>query len=184
MDMHRSEDTRNVIDKYKGMSMEAIITDLDATRVPLEIAVENLDRDFNMGTIIRTANAFNVSKVHIIGRRQWNKRGAMKTDAYLQCNYHATIEDFFAYANAQNKEVIAVDIIDGAVPIHETALSKNTILVFGSEGSGLSKELLSKAAKVVFIEQFGSTRSINVGVAAGIAMFSWVQQHVYPSRRI
>lgn len=172
------EDTRNVIDKYKGLSMEAIVADLDATRISLEIAVENVGRDFNMGTIIRTANAFNVRKVHIIGSRQWNKRGAMKTDAYLDIIYHQTITDFFDFTSSVKKPVIAVDIVSGAVPLHRVSLPVDGILVFGAEGPGLSEDLLRRADKVVFIEQFGSTRSVNVGVAAGIAMYAWLQQHV------
>lgn len=170
-------DTRNVIDKYRHQSVEVIKADLDASRSTLEVAVENLERDFNMGTIIRNANAFNVSKVHIIGRKQWNKRGAMKTDAYLNIFYHLTVDDFIDKMHGAGKEVIALDIVEGAVNLGETTLPENAVLVFGSESSGLSEELLQKAAKVVKIEQFGSTRSINVGVASGIALYAWMQQH-------
>tara|TARA_B100000378_G_scaffold278888_1_gene284154 strand:+ start:1616 stop:2155 length:540 start_codon:yes stop_codon:yes gene_type:complete len=175
--MTPEEDTRNVIDIYRNQSVEQIVEDLDTSRSELEIAVENLQRDFNMGTIIRNANAFNVRKVHIIGRRQWNKRGAMKTDAYLHIEYHKTPQDFFAAMQRTNRAVIAVDIIEGAVPLHSVVLPKNAVLVFGAEGSGLSSELLTGAKQVVMIEQFGSTRSVNVGVAAGIAMYAWMQQH-------
>ncbi len=171
------EDTRNVIDKYRHKSVEAIKADLDTSRSDLEIAVENLERDFNMGTIIRNANAFNVRKVHIIGRKQWNKRGAMKTDAYLDLAYYQTPEDFFDAMQQDGKEVIAVDIVDGAMPLGSTKLPVNAVLVFGAEGPGLSQQILSEAKSVVHIEQFGSTRSVNVGVASGIAMYAWVQQH-------
>lgn len=171
-------DTRNVVDKYRNQSVEAIVADLDTSRSQLEIAIENLERDFNMGTIVRNANAFNVAKVHVIGRRQWNKRGAMKTDAYLHVEYHATADDFINAMQAHNKEVIAVDIVKGAVPLHSSPLPANAVLVFGSEGPGLSEDLLKKASKIIMIEQFGSTRSINVGVASGIAMYVWAQQHL------
>ncbi|HWT39927.1 MAG TPA: TrmH family RNA methyltransferase [Dongiaceae bacterium] len=171
-------DTRNVIDKYRGQSVESIVANLDVSRSELEIAVENLERDFNMGTIVRNANAFNVHRVHIIGRRQWNKRGAMKTDAYLHIEYHPTVEEFIQSMQADGREVVAVDIVPGAKPLHEVKLPFRAVLVFGSEGPGLSSELLNHAAKVVMIEQFGSTRSINVGVASGIAMYAWVQQHL------
>lgn len=171
------KDKRNVIDKYRGKSVEMIIDELDTSRSELEIAVENLERDFNMGTIVRNANAFNVGAVHIIGRRQWNKRGAMKTDAYLHLYYYATVEEFFAAMEARKKTVIAVDIVDGAVSLNETQLPQNAVLVFGAEGPGLSSEILKKAEKIVVIEQFGSTRSVNVGVASGIAMYAWMQQH-------
>lgn len=171
------KDTRNVIDKYRHQSVEDIVDDLDTSRSELEVAIENLERDFNMGTIVRNANAFNVRKVHVIGRRQWNKRGAMKTDAYLHIEYHATPAEFFSRMQAEGKEVIAMDIVDGSVPLGTVTLPANAVLVFGAEGPGLSDELLNGASKVVNIEQFGSTRSVNVGVASGIAVYAWVQQH-------
>lgn len=172
-----SKDTRNVVDKYRGQTVEQIVANLDTSRSQLEIAVENVERDFNMGTIIRNANAFNVAKVHVIGRRQWNKRGAMKTDAYLHIEYHPNTQAFLEAMKTQGREVIAVDIVDGAQPLSSQPLPKNAVLVFGSEGSGLSDELLKNSSKVVMIEQFGSTRSVNVGVASGIAMYAWIQQH-------
>lgn len=172
-----SNDTRNVTDAFKGKSVQVIINELDTTRSELEIAVENLERDFNMGTIIRNANAFNVSKVHIIGRRQWNKRGAMKTDAYLHLQYHQTVDAFLHDMAVRKKSVIAIDIVPHAVALNDSKLPLNAVLVFGSEKAGLSDELLNSAQKIVMIEQFGSTRSVNVGVASGIAMYAWIQQH-------
>lgn len=172
-----TEDTRNVVDKYRTISVEAIKADLDTSRVSLEIAIENLERDFNMGTIVRTANAFNVQKIHIIGRRQWNKRGAMVTDAYMHIEYHASVEAFVMQAKADGKQLIAMDIIEGAQDLHTVDLPEESILIFGAEGPGISEALLAKSDAVVCIEQFGSTRSINVGVAAGIAMYAWMQQH-------
>lgn len=171
------EDTRNVVDKYRHQSVETIKADLDTSRSTLEVAVENLERDFNMGTIVRNANAFNVKKVHIIGRKQWNKRGAMKTDAYLDVVYYQTAEAFFEAMKQADKAVIAIDIVEGAEPLGETKLPENAVLVFGAEGPGLSDELLKGAQKIVHIEQFGSTRSVNVGVASGIAMYAWIQQY-------
>ena len=170
-------DTRNVIDKYRNLSVEAIKADLDESRSNLEVAVENLERDFNMGTIIRNANAFNVRKVHVIGSKQWNKRGAMKTDAYLHIEYYKTPADFFEAMEQAGREVIAIDIVPGAESLGKTALPRNAVLVFGSEGPGLSRQMLDGASRVVMIDQFGSTRSINVGVASGIAMYSWIQQN-------
>lgn len=178
MDLVNTNDTRNVIDKYKGVAMDTIISDLNTSRIPLEIAVENLTRDFSMGTIIRTANAFNVARVHIVGSRQWNKRGAMKTDAYLDITYHASVAEFQAAMAATERTIVAVDIVEGARPLHTAPLPQQSVLVFGAEGPGLSDEMLSAAQEIVRIEQFGSTRSINVGVAAGIVMYAWVQQYV------
>lgn len=171
-------DTRNVIDTYRNQTVEAIKADLDASRSELEIAIENLTRDFNMGTIVRTANAFNVKKIHIIGRRQWNKRGAMVTDAYMHIVYHATIDDFIEKVKSDGRTIVAMDIVPGAQKLSEYALPLKSVLLFGAEGPGISDELLAASDAVVHIEQFGSTRSINVGVAAGIAMYAWVQQHL------
>lgn len=176
-------DTRNVIDKYRHKSVETIVADLDTSRVSLEIAVENLERDFNMGTIVRNANAFNVAKVHVIGRRQWNKRGAMKTDAYLHIEYHESAQSFMDAMNERGRAVYAIDIVPDAKPLHAVAFPENTVMVFGSEGAGLSDALQRAAKQVVMIEQFGSTRSVNVGVASGIAMYTWMQQHVLRSPR-
>jgi len=173
----KNGDNRNVLDKYHYWTVAAITEDLDASRQDLEIAIENLQRDYNMGTIVRCANAFNVRKVHIIGRKQWNKRGAMVTDLYMNIQYHDDVQAFEEVMNKNSRDIIAIDIVDGAKGLSEVSLQKNAVLVFGAEGPGLSKELLAKAKDVVMIEQFGSTRSVNVGVAAGIAMYAWMQQH-------
>lgn len=168
-------DTRNVIDEFKEKPEEDIIRALDENGVELEIAIENLERDFNMGTIVRSANAFGVRHIHVIGRRQWNKRGAMATDKYLHLHYHVAIDDFMTEMDKRGKAVIAVDNVDGSVGLNATELPQNAVLVFGAEGPGLSEELLKQASAVIAIEQFGSTRSINVGVAAGIVMYEWLQ---------
>ncbi len=174
----KNGDDRNVLDKYHYWKVDAIKADLDTSRAPLEIAIENLSRDYNMGTIVRCANAFNVHKVHIIGRKQWNKRGAMVTDLYMNIQYHDDVDAFKKQMDKENREIIAVDIVPQAKPLSEAKLPKDAVLVFGAEGPGLSKQLLDVANEVVMIEQFGSTRSINVGVAAGIAMYAWAQQHL------
>jgi tRNA G18 (ribose-2'-O)-methylase SpoU len=173
----KNGDNRNVLDKYHYWTVAAIKADLDESRQDLEIAIENLQRDYNMGTIVRCANAFNVRKVHIIGRKQWNKRGAMVTDLYMNIQYHDDVAAFEEAMNKAGREIIAIDIVESAKGLSETELPKNAVMVFGAEGPGLSKELLAKAKHVVMIEQFGSTRSVNVGVAAGIAMYAWMQQH-------
>lgn len=168
-------DTRNVVDNYKGMPLDDIVADLDRQDSGLEIAVENLERDFNMGTIVRTANAFGVRHVHVIGRRQWNKRGAMMTDKYLHVHHYASAEAFMAAI--ATKPLIAVDNIEGSIPLSQVTLPMSCVLLFGAEGPGISAKLASQASQIVAIEQYGSTRSINVGVAAGIAMYAWLQQH-------
>lgn len=169
-------DTRNVVDKYRNWTVEAIKTDLDKTRISLHIAIENWQHDFNIGTIVRSANAFNVEAVHIIGKRHWNRRGAMVTDRYLHIFHHPTVEAF--QEAVKGRSIIAVDNLPGAQPLSTTELPRNSVLVFGGEGPGLSEKMQQAAEKMVMIEQFGSTRSVNVGVAAGIVMYAWVQAHV------
>lgn len=169
------DDTRNVTDEYKGKPIEEIVADLDGKATGLEIAIENLERDFNMGTIVRTANAFGVRKIHVIGRRQWNKRGAMMTDKYLEVVYHTLADDFFSAIG--EKPITAFDNVEGSRSLSRVKLPRDAVLVFGAEGPGISDELLKRSSQIVAIEQFGSTRSINVGVAAGIAMYAWLQQN-------
>lgn len=169
------EDMRNVVDKYKGQSVEAISDDLDANGVELEIAIENTERDFNMGTIVRSANAFGVRHAHVIGRKQWNKRGAMMTDKYLHVHYYPDVSSFVDAMQQRQKAVIAVDNIENSVPLGSVSLPVNAVLVFGQEGPGISSELAAVAQQIVAIEQFGSTRSVNVGVAAGIVMYEWIK---------
>lgn len=170
-------DSRNVLDEFKGKTLKDIVAALDNRGVRLEIAIENLERDFNMGTIVRSANAFGVRHVHIIGRRQWNKRGAMMTDKYLNVHYYETADVFVESMKKAGKELVAIENNVESVPLSETTFVESTVLLFGSEGSGISDALLSGADKVVHIEQFGSTRSLNVGVAAGIAMYEWLRQN-------
>jgi tRNA G18 (ribose-2'-O)-methylase SpoU len=169
-------DRRNVLDKYRYWTVEAIKADLDADRTDLHIAIENWQHDLNIGTIVRTANAFNVAAVHIIGKRHWNRRGAMVTDRYMNVFHHATVGNFVSAIG--NRTIIAIDNLPGAVPLSKTTLPKRVVLVFGGEGPGLSEEMQAVAEQMVMIEQFGSTRSVNVGVAAGITMYAWMQQHV------
>jgi tRNA G18 (ribose-2'-O)-methylase SpoU len=171
-------DRRNVLDKYRYWTVEAIKADLDKNRASLHVAIENWQHDLNIGTIVRAANAFNVETVHIIGKRHWNRRGAMVTDRYMNILHHETVDDFVAAMNLEKREIIAVDIIDGALPLSKTILPAKSVLVFGGEGPGLSEDMKKAAAKTVMIEQFGSTRSVNVGVAAGIAMYVWMQQNI------
>lgn len=170
------DDPRNVTDEYKGQPLEAIVSDLDTHETGLEVAIENLERDFNMGTIVRSANAFGVRHIHVIGRRQWNKRGAMMTDKYLHVHYYATVDEFMKYCD--KRPLVVADNIEGSVPLHTVTLPHDGILVFGAEKTGVSAEISARATQIVAIEQFGSTRSLNVGVAAGIVMYRWLQQHV------
>lgn len=170
-------DRRNVVDRYRYWRHEAIVADLDQRRHPFHVAVENWAHDMNIGTVVRNANAFLAAEVHIVGRRRWNRRGAMVTDRYQHIRHHPDIEAFVAWAQAEALPVVGVDNLPGAVPIEGVALPRSCVLLFGQEGPGLSEPAREAADVVCSISQFGSTRSINAGVASGIAMHTWVRQH-------
>ncbi len=170
-------DRRNVLDRYRYWSNEAIVAELDTRRHPFHVAIENWQHDLNIGTVVRTANAFNAAGVHIVGRRRWNRRGAMVTDRYLHVAHHPEVSDLGRWARAAELPIVAIDIVPGATALETTVLPRACVLLFGQEGPGLSSAALDLADGVCSIAQFGSTRSINVGVAAGIAMHTWVRQH-------
>ena len=170
-------DTRNVIDKYKGLSVEEIKKDLETSRHNFHIAVENFQHDFNIGTIARNANAFNAAGIHIIGKRHWNRRGAMKTETYMNVLHHKNVQDFVNWAKENNLRIIAIDNQKGAKNLNNTQLSKGSVLVFGNESDGLSEEMVGACEEMIAIEQFGSTRSVNVGVASGILMYEFVRRN-------
>ena len=170
-------DRRNVVDRYRYWTVEAIVADLDRHRHPFHVAIENWRHDLNIGTVVRTANAFLAEAVHIVGKKRWNRRGAMVTDRYQHVHHHADVAGFVAWARAADLPVLAVDNLPGARPLESADLPRACVLLFGQEGSGLSEEARDAADGVLSIAQFGSTRSINAGVAAGIAMHAWIRQH-------
>ena len=170
-------DRRNVADRFRYWRREAIVEELDRSRHPFHVAIENWRHDLNIGTIVRTANAFGAEAVHIIGHRRWNRRGAMVTDRYQHIHHHDTITRFLAWAAGEGLAVVGVDNLPGSERIEEANLPEKCVLLFGQEGSGLSDEAGAAVDRVLSIAQFGSTRSINAGVAAGIAMHSWIRQH-------
>ena len=172
-------DSRNVLDKYRYWRMEAIIADLDVRRQKFHVAIENWQHDLNIGSIVRTANAFLAAEVHIIGNKRWNRRGAMVTDRYQHVRHHPTVEDFVAWAAAEGLPVIAIDNVPGCQQIERYELPESCVLLFGQEGPGLSEAAIAASQVVLEISQFGSTRSINASAAAAIAMHRWVMQHVF-----
>lgn len=169
-------DRRNVADRYRYWTVEAIVADLDERRHGFHIAIENWEHDRNIGTVVRTANAFLAAEVHIVGRRKWNRRGAMMTDVYQHVRHHESIEALLAWATAAGLPIVGIDNLPGSVPLEATALPRECVLLFGQEGPGLSAAARAAADPVCSIAQFGSTRSINAGVAAGIAMHSWIRR--------
>ncbi|TXK18783.1 TrmH family RNA methyltransferase [Homoserinibacter sp. GY 40078] len=173
-------DTRNVVDRYRYWRLDAIVADLDGRRHPFHVAIENWQHDLNIGSIVRTANAFTAEAVHIVGNRRWNRRGAMVTDRYQHVLQHPTIDDLVAWARERGLPIVAVDNTDGAVPVDEFALPERCVLLFGQEGPGLTAAAVAAADAHVEIRQFGSTRSINAAAAAAIVMHEWIRAHAAP----
>lgn len=170
-------DRRNVVDAYRYWTVEAIVADLDARRHPFHVAIENWVHDLNIGSVVRTANAFLAAEVHIVGRRRWNRRGAMVTDRYQHLRHHPDVDALVAWARAAGLPLIGVDNVPGSVALEGYPLPRACVLVLGQEGSGLSARAQEACDAVLHIRQFGSTRSINAGAAAAIAMHAWVVQH-------
>ena len=170
-------DTRNVVDKYRGLTVSEIKSDLNKSRHSFHIAVENFQHDFNIGTIARNANAFNAAGIHIIGKKHWNRRGAMKTEAYMNVFHHKTVADFISWVKENGLILIAIDNQKGSRNLQDSELPKKSVLVFGNESDGLSKEMIKACKQMIAIEQFGSTRSVNVGVASGILMYEFVRRN-------
>ena len=171
-------DRRNVLDHYRYWTVPAIVADLNTKRHGLQIAIENWQHDLNIGSIVRTANAFNVSGVHIVGKRDWNKRGAMVTDRYLTVHHHPTVADFAAWCKENNLPIIGIDNVDGSKKLEGAQLPESCVLLFGQEGAGMSDEATAICEVVLAIRQYGSTRSMNASAAAAIAMYAWAMQHL------
>lgn len=176
-DLLAEGDRRNVLDRYRYWRREAIVADLDTRRHPFHVAIENWQHDFNIGTIVRNANAFLAHTVHIVGRRRWNRRGAMVTDRYQHLEHHASVGELVGRCAERGLPLVGIDIVEGATPIERAVLPERCVLVFGQEGPGLSPEMRSACSAIHEITQYGSTRSVNVGVASGIAMYVWCTQH-------
>jgi tRNA G18 (ribose-2'-O)-methylase SpoU len=175
-------DRRNVVDKYRYWRLEAIVEDLDRQRHPFHVAIENWQHDLNIGSVVRTANAFLAKEVHIVGNRKWNRRGAMVTDRYQHVRHHPRLEDLAAYAEEHQLPVIGIDNLPGSVPLETYELPAACVLLFGQEGPGLTAEAHAICSDVLSIAQFGSTRSINASAAAAVAMHAWIRRHTYDQK--
>ncbi|RKR88705.1 SpoU rRNA methylase family protein [Micromonospora pisi] len=173
-------DRRNVVDRYRYWRQEAVVADLDQRRHSFHVAIENWQHDFNIGTVVRNANAFLAAEVHVVGRRRWNRRGAMVTDRYQHVRHHETIEGFVGWARQADLVVIGIDNLPGARPLETVTLPARCVLLFGQEGPGLSDPARAACDQLFSIAQYGSTRSINAGVASGIAMHAWIREHAGP----
>ena len=182
----RDGDRRNVVDRYRYWRHDAIVADLDVQRHEFHVAVENWGHDFNIGSVIRTANAFNAKAFHIVGRRRWNRRGAMVTDRYQHEHHHPTVEDLVTWAaTAATDErgrprgipLIGIDNLPGSAHLETMELPRDVCFLFGQEGPGLSDAARDVCDGTFSIAQFGSTRSINASAAAAIAMHTWVRAY-------
>jgi tRNA G18 (ribose-2'-O)-methylase SpoU len=170
-------DTRNVVDRYRFWTREAIVADLDARRHPFHVAIENWEHDLNIGSVVRNANAFLAAEVHIVGKRRWNRRGAMVTDRYQHIRHHETIGGLVAFAREHDLPLLGIDNLPGSQPIDAHPLPERCLMLFGQEGPGLSEEARAHCEAVLAIRQFGSTRSINAAAASAVAMHEWVRRH-------
>ena len=175
----RDGDRRNVEDRYRYWRHEVIVADLETRRHAFHVAIENWEHDFNIGSVVRTANALGAAAFHVVGRRRWNRRGAMVTDRYQVEHHHPDVASFVSWAKGEGLAVVGIDNVPGAVPLETYALPRDCVIVLGQEGPGISAEMLAACDVVLEITQFGSTRSMNAGAAAAIAMHAWVLQHVY-----
>ena len=179
-DLLAAGDRRNVVDRYRYWRREAIVADLDTRRHDFHVAIENWQHDLNIGTVVRTANAFLAREVHIVGKRRWNRRGAMVTDRYQHIRYHETVDELAAWATAEGLTIVGIDNLPGSKPLENHALPRRCMLLFGQEGPGLSDAARRACVDLYSIAQYGSTRSINAGVASGIAMHAWIQVYADP----
>jgi len=170
-------DTRNVVDRYRFWRHEAIVADLDARRHPFHVAVENWQHDLNIGSVVRNANAFLAAEVHIVGKRRWNRRGAMVTDRYQHVRHHPGLDDLAAYAREHELPVLGIDNLPGSQPIDAFPLPRRCLMLFGQEGPGLSDAARELSEAVLHIRQFGSTRSINAAAASAVAMHEWIRRY-------
>ncbi len=173
----RDGDRRNVVDRYRYWSMAAIVADLDTRRHDFHVAIENWRHDFNIGTVVRTANAFLAAEVHVVGNRRWNRRGAMVTDRYQHLRHHETPGDLAAYLRERDVALLGIDNLPGSAHLETMTLPRRVCFLFGQEGPGLSEAARGAVDQTFSIAQFGSTRSINASAAAAIAMHSWVLAH-------
>ena len=179
-DLLAGGDRRNVVDRYRYWRRDAIVAELDERRHPFHVAIENFQHDFNIGSVVRTSNAFRAAEVHVVGRRRWNRRGAMVTDRYQHVRHHETVDDLVAWAGAEGLTIVGIDNLPGSKPLEKHALPRRCLLLFGQEGPGLSAAARQACAALYSIAQYGSTRSINAGVASGIAMHAWIQVYADP----
>jgi tRNA G18 (ribose-2'-O)-methylase SpoU len=166
-------DTRNVTDFYKYWTNEAIIADLDSKRNEFVVAVERINGDFNWSVVIRNSNAFLARKVYRSGIRRYDKRGAVGTHHYEHVGYDESIVNLINKYRQEGYKIVAIDNVGEAQDIRSYRWEPKSFMLFGEEGRGLSQKAIESADDIVYIPQFGSVRSLNLGTASGIAMYDY-----------
>lgn len=170
-------DNRNVIDHYKYWTNEAILADLNAKRHNFSVLVCNIEYDFNIATVIRNANAFLAKEVIIYGRKKYDRRGTVGTHNYTQFRYvreSNNLDELFGEFDL----VVGIDNINNAEPIENFIWDPKVklLLCFGQEQIGLQSEVLNRCHKILYIKQYGSVRSLNVGCASSIVMYDYCKK--------
>lgn len=168
--------SRNVIDEFKDVPTEQIKQRLQATAFPYVVVAEMWRSDFNQATLIRNANAFNARAVYYLGDKRYDRRGSQGCHNYMNIHWLPTIDDFRKVKH--DFFVVGCDNVPGASSLHSYHFPQNrpVMLVFGSEGLGLTKEMQQMCDAMVEIEMFGSIRSLNCGTASGLIMYELVRQ--------
>ena len=167
----------NVIDEYKPMMLDEIKFDLSLKRAPFTSVFINATHDFNKSVGVRNHNAFAGKDIWFVGRKQWDKRGAVGTYHYEDIHYADCWDTFLLHK--PDGPIICVDNQQGYNHKHLGSfdLPKNSIFVYGEERVGIPLEILDSADYTLSIPQFGSVRSLNVSVASGIIMYEYRRQH-------
>ena len=176
----------NVIDYYKNWEVEAIRGDLDTKRNNFTVIASNLENDFNIATLIRNSNAFLSKEVWIYGRKQYDRRGAVGTQNYTNFKHVKEINDIHdELVNLRNSykngiKIVGVDNVKNSFPLAQYAWPhhQHIVMIFGQEKNGIPQELLDICDDIVYIKQYGSVRSLNVGTASGIAMYDYCSKVV------
>jgi tRNA G18 (ribose-2'-O)-methylase SpoU len=170
-------DSRNLIDDYKGWEVSKVKEELDRKAFPYSVLMQHIKGDFNISTFVRNGNAFGVDKLFYFGQRQWDRRGAVGTHNYKQLTHIKTQDELRDMAR-DYRFVALENAVKGAVSLIEFEPQVNDLYIFGEESLGICDEILALCEAFVYIPQFGSVRSLNVGTASGILM-NHISQHFH-----
>ena len=165
----------NVADQYKGMEVEDIKSKLAAKAFPCAVMMENWQGDFNLAQCVRNANAFGAKEVFYIGKRRFDRRGAVGTYNYTDVKYLSSTEELLLLK--EQYIFVGVDNIAGSVPIEDYEHKDNSLFIFGEEGCGLTPETLKLCDVLISITQYGSVRSLNAGCSSGVILYDYTSKY-------